>query len=124
MLRLFKREMGKFSPDLVHERIIITGKTAKLKCPLLHETFINFYEVLHKVNYYSTLSAQKLQAARKETSLKKAIFKALWTFIRGYFLKAGFLDGREGLMLAISNSEGTYYKYVKLLELNRKEKNW
>jgi hypothetical protein len=47
------------------------------------------------------------------------VLKGLWVFIWGYFLRAGFLDGRHGLMLAISNAEGTYYKYVKLLELNK-----
>jgi hypothetical protein len=52
-----------------------------------------------------------------QSSISKAIFKALWTFIRTYWLKAAFLDGRQGLMLSISNAEGTYYKYVKLLEL-------
>ena len=55
------------------------------------------------------------------SSLGKAIFKALWTFIRSYGLKAGFLDGQQGLMLAISNAEGTYYKYIKLLELQSRQ---
>jgi hypothetical protein len=51
------------------------------------------------------------------SSLPKAIMKGLWTFIRTYFLKAAFLDGQQGLMLAISNAEGAYYKYVKLWAL-------
>ena len=42
-------------------------------------------------------------------------------FIRTYGLKGGFLDGRQGLMLAISNAEGTYYKYIKLLELHSRQ---
>lgn len=118
VLRLFKREMGKFSPELVHERIYVNGKIAKLNQPLLHEAFIDPEEVLHKINSYSTLGAQKLHKAGKKTSLGQAILKGLWTFIRTYFLKAAFLDGRQGLMLAISNAEGAYYKYLKLLELN------
>lgn len=118
VLRLFKREMGKFSPELVHERIYVNGKIAKLNQPLLHEAFIDPEEVLHKINSYSTLGAQKLHKAGKKTSLSQAILKGLWTFIRTYFLKAAFLDGRQGLMLAISNAEGAYYKYLKLLELN------
>jgi len=39
-----------------------------------------------------------------------------------YILRAGFLDGREGFMLAVSNAEGTYYKYLKLMYLERSEK--
>lgn len=118
ILRLFKREKGKFSSDLVHEQVIVDGAIAKLTRPLLHEAFVNLSEVLHKIDNYSTLGAQKMYAADKKISLSKAILKALWIFIRGYFLKAGFLDGKQGLMLAISNAEGTYYKYLKLWELN------
>jgi len=43
----------------------------------------------------------------------------VWTFIRTYFLRAGFLDGKEGFMLAISNAEGTYYRYLKLMVINK-----
>jgi hypothetical protein len=56
-----------------------------------------------------------------QSSIGKALFKAFWTFIRTYWLKAAFLDGRQGLMLSISNAEGTYYKYVKLLELQNRQ---
>lgn len=118
VLRLFKRELGKFSPELVHERIYVNGTIAKLTQPLWHETFINAEEVLYKINNYSSLGAQKLHTAGKKTSLGGAILKGLWTFIRTYFLKVAFLDGQQGLMLSISNAEGVYYKYLKLLELN------
>lgn len=118
VLRLFKRKLGKFSPELVHERVEVSGKIAKLTQPLLHEAFIDPEEVLHKINSYSSLGARKLHEAGKKSSLGKAILKGLWTFVRTYFLKAAFLEGRQGLMLAISNAEGSYYKYIKLLELN------
>jgi glycosyltransferase involved in cell wall biosynthesis len=118
VLRLFKRELGKFSPELVHERVDVCGKIAKLTQPLLHEAFVDPEEVLHKINSYSSLGARRLHEAGKQTSLSAAILKGLWTFIRTYFLTAACLDGRQGLMLAISNAEGAYYKYLKLLELN------
>lgn len=119
VLRLFKRELGHFSPELVHERIYVDGTIAQLTQPLLHEAFINAEEVLHKLNNYSGLGAQRLYDAGKKTSLLEAILKGLWTFFRTYFLKAAILDGQQGLMLAISNAEGAYYKYLKLLELNK-----
>ena len=37
-----------------------------------------------------------------------------------YILQAGFLDGRHGFMLAVSNAEGTYYRYLKLMRLGAK----
>jgi len=121
VLRLFKRETGCFTDNMVHERIVLQGAVGKLTVPLLHDAFINLEEVLHKVNSYSSLGANMLYQKNVSSSLAKAIFKALWIFIRTYGLKAGFLDGREGLMLAISNAEGTYYKYIKLLELQSRQ---
>ena len=32
---------------------------------------------------------------------------------RTYVLRRGFLDGREGFLLAVANAEGAYYRYQK-----------
>jgi glycosyltransferase involved in cell wall biosynthesis len=119
VLRLFKRDKGHFTPDLVHERIVIKGTIQHLHHPLNHQAFINPEEVLHKINTYSSLGAQKLYNQGQRSSLMKALFKGLWMFIRTYFIQAAFLEGEQGLMLAISNAEGTYYKYLKLWDLQR-----
>ena len=72
-------------------------------------------KVLEKMNAYSTWGAQRLHEEGARSGLLRAVAHALWTFFRTYVLRAGFLDGREGFMLAVSNAEGTYYKYVKLM---------
>ncbi|MCX7069361.1 MAG: glycosyltransferase family 2 protein [Methylococcales bacterium] len=117
VLRLFRRECGHFTNHVVHERVVVEGKINRLTTPFLHDAFVDFEEVLHKVNNYSSLGATLLYEKGVRCSLPKAIMKGLWTFIRTYFLKAAFLDGQQGLMLAISNAEGAYYKYVKLWAL-------
>ena len=119
VLRLFRRDCSQFSEDVVHERVIVTGTVKRLVKPLWHEAFTDPTEVLHKINSYSSLGAAKLYSQHQQTNLAKAIGHGIWTFIRTYFLKAGFLDGAEGLMLAISNAEGSYYKYLKLRDLCR-----
>ncbi len=121
VLRLFKRRKGRFTNDLVHECVIVDGLVKQLTEPLEHDAFVNPDEVLHKINTYSSLGARKLYQQGKRTTLTRAIFKGLWTFIRTYLLKMAVLEGRQGLMLAISNAEGTYYKYLKLLDLQRTE---
>ena len=73
------------------------------------------------MNSYSTLGADLLYQRGVRSSLGKAILKATWTFIRTYWIKAAILDGRQGLMLSISNAEGAYYKYLKLLELQNRQ---
>lgn len=118
--RLFKRDKARFSDDLVHERLIIEGTTGKLQGLLLHYAFDDLEEVLHKVNQYSTAGAQMMQRRGRQASLTGAVLRGLWSFVRTYILRGGILDGREGFMLAVSNAEGTYYRYLKLMLLNRK----
>ena len=118
--RLFKRGSARFSDDLVHERLLVDGKTGKLHGELLHFAFDGMEEVLRKVDQYSTAGAQRMHAQGRKASLAGAVLRGCWSFMRTYFLRLGFLDGREGFMLAVSNAEGTYYRYVKLLLLERK----
>jgi glycosyltransferase involved in cell wall biosynthesis len=116
--RLFRRGHAQFSNDLVHERLVYTEATGRLHSPLLHSTYKNLDEVLVKINQYSSLGAQNAYNRGKRGSLSRAIGHGVWAFLRTYFLRAGFLDGPEGLMLAISNAEVTYYRYLKLYYLN------
>ena len=112
--RLFKRGTARFSDDLVHEKIIASCAIGQLNAHLLHESFTTFEAVLDKANRYSTAGAQILFNRGKKASLGKALGHGLWAFFRTYVLHFGFLDGRMGLVLAISNAEGTYYRYLKL----------
>lgn len=118
--RLFQRGAAKFSDDLVHEQIIATGAVGTLKHNLVHNTFHDLEQLLAKINQYSTAGAQMLHEKNKTATLKKAVAHAMWAFIRTYLLRAGFLDGREGFMVAVSTAEGTYYRYAKLMLLNKR----
>ena len=123
--RLFKRGTARFSNDLVHERVIPQGTVAKLENPMLHYSFRNFSQVLSKIDRYSTASAEQAYAHGKRSNPYKAILHGFWAFFRTYVLKTGFLDGKHGLALAISNGEGSYYRYMKiwLLELEDQHEN-
>ena len=112
--RLFKRDVARFSSDLVHEKLMTSQPVGRLDAHVLHESFTNFEAVLDKANRYSTAGAQTLFQRGKKSSPGKAIGHGLWAFFRTYVLRLGFLDGRMGLLLAISNAEGTYYRYLKL----------
>lgn len=115
--RLFRRGSARFSDDLVHEKLVVEGTAGTLTQPLLHEAFTDMDEVLEKMNRYSSASAAMLHRQGKTASVPGAVLHGLWAFIRTYVLRAGFLDGREGFMLAVSNAEGTYYRYIKLMLL-------
>ena len=117
--RLFKRDAARFSDDLVHEKVITSCVVGRFNTHLLHNSFISLEAVLDKVNRYSSAGAQILSARGKKASLTKALGHGLWAFFRTYVLRLGFLDGRMGLVLAVSNAEGTYYRYLKLWLMTR-----
>ena len=117
--RLFRRGSARFSDDLVHEKVIASEGVGKLQPPLLHESFSNFEGVLDKTNRYSTAGAQTLFNKGRKASVSKAVGHGLWAFVRTYFFQLGMLEGRMGFILAISNAEGTYYRYLKLWLLRR-----
>jgi glycosyltransferase involved in cell wall biosynthesis len=117
--RLFRRGTARFSDDIVHERVLPTGPVGHLRGDLLHDTYADLAEMLQKLDRYSTAGAQKLWEQGRRASLGKALAHGAWAFLRTYVLRLGFLDGRMGFVLAVSNAEGTYYRYLKLWLLQR-----
>ncbi len=115
VVRLFRRGNARFSDDRTHERLLVDGSVRKLRQPLMHEAITNLDQMIAKMNLYSTAGARTLHERGRRASLGTALLHGGWTFFRTYVLRAGFLDGREGFMLAVANAEGAYYRYLKLM---------
>lgn len=120
LLRLFRRDKARFSNDVVHERLLAQGAIGAIEGELLHESFPDLESVLDKVNRYSSDSARALHAKGVQGSLGKAVGHGFWAFVRTYVFKRGFLDGKLGFALAVSNAQGAYYRYLKLWLLQRR----
>ena len=111
--RLFRRGKARFSDDPVHERLVFEGTPVCLKALMLHDSIRSLDQMFAKMNHYTSAGAERMARAGKKGGLGKAITHGLWAFIRTYFLKAGFLDGREGFIVAVSTAESAYYRYLK-----------
>ncbi len=122
IVRLFLRAEGRFSPDLVHERVVVTAPSGKLRHPIINYSYPDDEVYLRKLSQYSSLGARQAYDAGKRSGLGKAILHAISAFLRSFFFKRGFLDGRAGLMVAISTAESTYHKYFKLMLLSEAAK--
>lgn len=120
--RLFKKGSAKFSNHLIHASLSTEESVGHLKEPMIHYSYLNYHAVVEKMNRYSSGSALDLNAMGKKGSLAIAIGRGLWAFFRAYIIKMGILDGQPGLILAISNAEATYYKYLKLWELQNEQR--
>jgi glycosyltransferase involved in cell wall biosynthesis len=120
VLRLFRRDKAYFSSDLVHERVVCSGTMVRLNEPLMHDPVRRLEDALSRMDRYSSAGAEQLLAEGQSVSFMSGISHGLWTFFRTYVLRAGFLDGREGFLLAVANAEGTYYRYMKAWLKRRK----
>lgn len=119
VVRLFRRDAGVFSEDIVHERILVNSSAMNLSAPLLHYSYTSLDQLMAKMNQYSSAGSNKAYRQGKSSGLLKAIAKAKWTFFRAYFLRLGILDGEAGFIAAFSKAEETYYRYLKLSYLNK-----
>jgi glycosyltransferase involved in cell wall biosynthesis len=122
IVRLFKRNSARFSNNLVHESIIgIQGKVGKLRSPMIHYSYENDSAFLRKLDQYSSLGAQQAFAAGKRSGLGKALVHGFAAFLRSFVFKRGFLDGRAGVMVAITAAQHSYHKYFKLMLMTEAE---
>jgi len=121
--QLFKAGKMSYDTKPVHEGFVnhSNKKIGEIKNEIWQFPFKNTEEVIYKANRYSTLGALKLKDKGEIGSVLKAFLHGLWSFIKHYFLKLGFLDGGAGFVIAFGNFEGTFYRYIKLTE---SQSNW
>jgi glycosyltransferase involved in cell wall biosynthesis len=120
-LRLTNREKGAWNHDLVHESLELKegSRVSHLKGDLLHNTYSNFDEHTDKNNRYSRLSAELLYQKGKRIYAYKILVNPFWAFFTSYFLRAGFLDGFYGFVIAVNIAHLTFLKYIKLYQLQQ-----
>lgn len=120
VVRLVRRGRARFSPDLVHERLIASGRVGRLDGELLHYTMPTLAHALAKMNRYSSGRAADKFAAGQRGGLGAALLHGAWAFARSYVLRRGFLDGAAGFAVAAYIAEGTWWRYLKMAELARR----
>ncbi|MCH9757295.1 MAG: glycosyltransferase family 2 protein [Gammaproteobacteria bacterium] len=113
--RFFKREGAKFSDDVVHEKIVLPKNTRiqQLKAPLFHDSFLDISHAIQKMDKYSSYSAKIRLDEKRHSGFTRSFSGALWMFLRCYVFQRGFLDGKAGLMLAILNAQGSFFRGIK-----------
>ena len=118
-LRLFDRRHGRWQGGRVHESVQVEGDAGFLTGEIRHYTYRSLSDYLRRLETYTTLAAQDYREKGREASLLKVLGNPAGTFIKGYLLKRGFLDGTPGLMVALMGAVSVFFKYAKLYELQR-----
>ena len=117
VLRLFRREAGRFNQNKVHEGVQLQGKVGRLKNHLLHYTDRTIRHYFSKLNHYTSLAAEQLNDRKVRFHIHDLLLRPPYMFVRMYILKRGFLDGLHGFILAAFSASYVLAKYAKLWEI-------
>lgn len=121
-LRLFRRGMAYSTGRDPHDRFeMISGERTKhLKGAMIHHTYPTLILYLEHMNRYSSVWNRVPGAKARPFSINAIVLRPLFTFIYNYFIRLGFLDGREGLLLHLYHAGYVSWKYAKAWEMGRK----
>lgn len=120
-LRLFDKRIARWGGVNPHDKIMLSEqvKVVHLKGDILHYSYNSIAEHQSQNNYFSSISANALYEKGKRFQWWKILVNPLWSFINGYFLRVGFVDGLYGLIIAVNASHYTFLKYSKLYQLHK-----
>jgi glycosyltransferase involved in cell wall biosynthesis len=119
--RLYRKGVVEFSGSL-HESLQYDGKCGRLTGDLLHYTVESFAEHEAKTEKYSTLAARKMFDEGRRSWRAAMWFGAPWTFLQSFIIRAGFLDGRRGVLIAQMAARSVRSKFRMLGILVREER--
>jgi len=116
-VRLVKKDKARWGGVDPHDRLFVEGKTEKLKGDIYHLSFDSIYDHLKTIDNFTRVGAEEAFKNGKRANLLDITARPLFTFIKMYFIKLGFLDGVAGLIVCLLSSFHTYTKYQRLYKL-------
>ncbi len=120
LIRLFDRRRGGWIGDEIHENTRVSGPVGKLHGHLEHYSYRSLTDHQVRMQRYADLMAQALYARGKRCGLAKVLINPQWRFVRGYWLRLGFLDGWRGLVFALVEANYVRRKYLGLYMRTRR----
>ena len=115
-LRLIKRGRGAFTIEPVHEGLEVKGNTLELNEPMNHYTYDSIQQYLDKMNRYSGLAILNVKKKKKIFWIYYLTLAPVFTFIRMFLSRRGFLDGWHGFVVCGLSAFHDFAKYAKLWE--------
>ena len=121
VVRLYRTEFAQYGDELVHEKVHYPkdAQVIKLKGDLLHFTYKDIHHYLVKSASYAKAWAEQKARAGKKATLFQGVTHGIGCFVKMYLLKAGFLDGKQGFLLAVLSAHSAFVKYADLWNRSR-----
>lgn len=118
-IRLFDKRVACWGGLNPHDKIVFSNATAVKQLPgeILHYSFATIDEHIAKNDRFSSIVAKSYYKAGRKTNLFRVIVHPAWSFMYGFFLRKGFMDGAQGFVIAWNQARYTYQKHKKLFRL-------
>lgn len=122
-LRLWDARKGKWEGMNPHDefRMVKNAVIQDIPYNILHQSYRTVAEHRKKSEYFSTLAANAYSKHGKKAYFLNILLSPLFRFLRDYFFLRGFMDGKEGLRIALLTAREVKMKYTKLLELQQNQ---
>ena len=123
VIRLYPTAKGHYGDDKVHEKVYFGDgmQVKQLTGDLLHYTYKDMEHYLVKSANYAAAWAEQREARGKRASIAQGLIHGMGCFIKMYLIRAGFLDGRQGFLLAVLSAHSTFVKYADLWTRQQKQ---
>jgi glycosyltransferase involved in cell wall biosynthesis len=122
-VRLWDRRKGSWGGVNPHDKVIMEKDSSikGLSGDLLHYSYYTIRENISQINNFSEIAAQAAyEMGEKANVVLDIVLNPIFTFLKKYFLKLGFLDGYYGFVVSINSAYFRFLKYAKLQEMNKK----
>jgi len=118
-VRLVRRGRARWGGIDPHDRLEPQGPVGTLAGDLEHRTYRDIADHLRTIDRFTSVGAGELQARGRSGALAGMLLNAPAKFVKMYVLKAGFLDGLPGFIVAVLGSYYVFLRYAKLWEMQR-----
>ena len=120
-LRLFDRSKAIWGGVNPHDKLEMApgSTTGQLQGDLLHYSYYSIEEHKAQVARFADIAALDMHKKGLRSDLLKFIYKPIARFMRSYIVKVGFLDGKNGLIIAMQTARGSFLRYSTLLKLQK-----
>ena len=113
VLRLFRRDRGRYEETEVHEEVVLQSTPGTLAGKLLHDPYADVAHHLRKMKSYTSLGARDFVRRGGRFAFVRMLLHPPFRFLRMYVIQAGVLDGFQGLLLCALSAYGVMLKYAK-----------
>ena len=115
-VRLFNRKSAKWGGTNPHDRVVIDGDNiVTLNGDIEHYSFNSISEHIQTIDLFTEIGADEIIKRNKPVSIVSPWTHGIWTFVKLYIFKRGFLDGYAGLVVAVLSGMHAFVKYNKVL---------